>query len=200
MSVRPCRRSVGATFVFLPLLASGCGGSPEQAAAEPAAEASVAAFDAMSELASAVNQVQDKMVALAEAIPEDRYGWRPGEGVRSVAEVFMHVAADNYVLAIPAGTPAPAATGITMDYAGTVVPYENRSADKAEIVADLRASFQHLLGAMAQATDPAAPVDMFGRTSTVGALWVMTTTHMHEHLGQAIAYARSNGVVPPWSQ
>ncbi|MCA9738656.1 MAG: DinB family protein [Gemmatimonadota bacterium] len=200
MSVRPSRRAVGAAFVFLPMLSSGCGGSPEQAAAEPAAETSVAAFDAMSELASAVNQVQDKMVALAEAIPEDRYDWRPGEGVRSVAEVFMHVAADNYVLAIPAGTPAPAATGITMDYAGTVVPYENRSADKAEIVADLRASFQHLLGAMDRARDADAPADMFGRSSTVGALWVMTTTHMHEHLGQAIAYARSNGVVPPWSQ
>jgi len=36
--------------------------------------------------------------------------------------------------------------------------------------------------------------------TTRRAMWIGATTHLHEHLGQLIAYARSNGVVPPWSR
>jgi hypothetical protein len=42
-------------------------------------------------------------------------------------------------------------------------------------------------------------LSVFGSSMTGLDLWVLTTTHLHEHLGQLIAYARSNGVVPPWS-
>ena len=43
-------------------------------------------------------------------------------------------------------------------------------------------------------------VKMFGQSFTTQKLWVSGTTHLHEHLGQLIAYARTNGVKPPWSQ
>ena len=45
-----------------------------------------------------------------------------------------------------------------------------------------------------------APMKIFGTETTARATWISTTTHLHEHLGQLIAYARSNKVVPPWSK
>lgn len=148
-----------------------------------------------------IGQVRSKLGQLAEAIPESTWSWRPGEGVRSVSEVFLHVAADNYLLAAPLGTPAPAATGIdAADYA-TVQAYESRTVTKAEAMADLQASFDHLNGAIesVDATDLQASIEIFGNNFSGQQFLVLTTTHLHEHLGQMIAYARMNGIAPPWS-
>lgn len=148
-----------------------------------------------------IDQVRGKLIQLAEAIPESTWAWRPGEGVRSVGEVFQHVAADNYLLAIPLGSAAPANTGIVLDDYGTVQAYEARDLDKDRAIAEMQASFDHLVEAMAgvDASDLAGTVQIFGNDFTGQALLVLTTTHLHEHLGQMIAYARTNGVVPPWS-
>lgn len=149
-----------------------------------------------------IARLEQKLVGLAEAIPESSYDWRPGEGVRSVGEVVMHVAADNYFLPVFAGVAAPAATGIKAGDYPSVQAYEQREATKAEAIQALRDSFVHLRAAM-EGTDDAflgRTVDVFGNQMTGLDLWVLTTTHLHEHLGQSIAYARSNGVVPPWSQ
>ena len=62
-----------------------------------------------------IGGVETKVIGLAKAIPADKYGWRPGQGVRSVHELFMHIAADNYLIPAAAGTPAPAETGIKGD-------------------------------------------------------------------------------------
>lgn len=146
--------------------------------------------------------LEQKLVALAEAMPEASYDWRPGQGVRSVGEVVMHVAADNYFLPVFAGVDAPAATGIKPGDYPSVQAYEQRKATKAEAIQALRDSFVHLRAAM-EGTDEAflgRTADLFGNQMSGLDLWVMTATHLHEHLGQSIAYARSNGVVPPWSQ
>jgi uncharacterized damage-inducible protein DinB len=143
-----------------------------------------------------------KLAQLAEAMPEATYDWRPMEGVRSVGEVYKHLASDNYLLAAAAGHPAPASTGIEGDDYQTAVAFEERSMEKAEIVEVVRASVDHLEAAL-RATDASRlteKVDLFGRETTVEALWLLTLTHLHEHLGQAIAYARSNEVAPPWSR
>jgi hypothetical protein len=73
---------------------------------------------------------------------------------------------------------------------------------KAEAMASLRDSFAHLRAAMEKADEAflASTVNLFGSEMSGTDLWVVTTTHLHEHLGQMIAYARSNGVVPPWSR
>jgi uncharacterized damage-inducible protein DinB len=142
-------------------------------------------------------------MGLANAMPENTYAWRPGEGVRSVGEVFMHVAADNYLLAaVAAGQAAPAATGIKPEDYGTVQAYERRALDRAAVIRELEASFAFVAAAMDRTADAdlGRSVQAFGQSFTLQKLWVMTTTHMHEHLGQSIAYARSNGVVPPWSR
>jgi uncharacterized damage-inducible protein DinB len=156
----------------------------------------------MADLMSDVAEVEQKLLGLARAMPAESFAWRPAAGVRSVGEVFQHVAADNYLIPIFAGTPAPVATGIKGDAYATVQAYEARSADRATVIADLEQSFAHLRAAMtASATrSPADTVRLFGQSRTLQQLWVLATTHLHEHLGQAIAYARSNGVTPPWSR
>ena len=156
----------------------------------------------VADLLSDVAEVEQKLVGLARAMPAETFAWRPAAGVRSVSEVFQHVAADNYLLPIFAGTPAPASTGIQGDAYPTVQAYESRSADRATVLADLEQSFAHLRAAMSATAgrSPADTVTLFGQKRTLQQLWVLTTTHLHEHLGQAIAYARSNNVVPPWSR
>lgn len=148
-----------------------------------------------------INDVQKKVLDLANAIPESAYGWRPGAGVRSIGEVLQHIAADNYILPVYMGTPAPAGTGITADYA-TAVTYETRRGlTKAQIIAELTASFTHLHGAINTNTDAnlTQQINWFGQQNTRLQAMTGTVGHLHEHLGQLIAYARSNNVKPPWS-
>jgi uncharacterized damage-inducible protein DinB len=144
-----------------------------------------------------LSAVERKYVALAEAMPESAYAWRPAEGVRSVGEVFTHVAAANYMFGQILGTPTPA---------DVTAKYPNPQAfsavtNKAEIVAMLRASFAHGRNAVSGVTDQQfnSKVSMFGRETPFPSALLSFVTHNHEHLGQAIAYARSNKVTPPWS-
>jgi len=156
----------------------------------------------MDDLVRDVLQVEEKLLGLARAMSAEQYAWRPGEGVRSVGEVFQHVAADNYLIPAFGGAAPPAVTGIKADDYATVRAYETREADRATIIADLEASFAHLKTAMSSipVAKMGEDLQLFGRTVTTQQLWVLATTHLHEHLGQSIAYARSNGVTPPWSR
>lgn len=155
----------------------------------------------MSEMHRDVNEVQRKFIDLAKAMPASSFSWRPSAPARSVAETYLHVAADNYLIPIFMGKPAPAASGITSDFA-TAAAYEKRSLTKDQIIAELEASFTHLHQAMSLTTDANAGemIKMFGQDWSRMRAMVLTVTHLHEHLGQAIAYARSNNVVPPWSR
>lgn len=156
----------------------------------------------MGDLLADVGGVESKIVGLAKAMPEATYAWRPMPGVRSVGEAFTHVAADNYFMPAALGIAPPAATGISGTDYKTVEAYEKKVRTRAEIIAEVEQSFAFLKKAMNDTPD--AKLDtmqkMFGRESSVRSTWVMTVTHVHEHLGQLIAYARSNKVVPPWSK
>ena len=155
----------------------------------------------MGDLMKDAADVQTKIVDLAKAMPASAYEWKPGPGVRSTGEVLMHVAADNYFLPAAMGIPAPAATGITGDYK-TAAAFEKRPMARDQILAELEKSFAFLQSSMAATPDAKldAPIEMFGQKSTNRAMWIATATHLHEHLGQLIAYARSNKVTPPWSK
>jgi len=146
-----------------------------------------------------LNDAQKKFIDLANAIPESAYSWHPN-GARSIGEVLMHVAADNYYMPVPMGKPAPAATGVTENY-NTAMAFEKKKRTKAEIVADLTASFKHLHQSL-PATDDGLNdhIKMFGQDFTRRKAVLATVADMHEHLGQLIAYARANNVVPPWSK
>ncbi|HSJ63930.1 MAG TPA: DinB family protein [Gemmatimonadaceae bacterium] len=141
--------------------------------------------------------IEGRYVSLAEAMPEDSYGWRPGEGVRSVAEVFTHVAFANYLFGEILGTPMPA--DIKARYP-TPKAFEAVKS-KQEILDMLRASFAHGRSVVTGITDAQfnSQVKMFGRDTPFPSALLTYVTHNHEHLGQAIAYARTNKVVPPWS-
>jgi uncharacterized damage-inducible protein DinB len=149
-----------------------------------------------------IEEVEKKMIDLARAIPAEKFGWRPAEGVRSVSEVVLHVASDNYFIPALGGVAAPAETGIKGEEYNTAVAYEKRTMNRDAAIAALEQSFAHVKKALAATTEAklAEALPQLGENGTVRGLWLLAATHVHEHLGQLIAYARSNGVVPPWSR
>ncbi|HWL39210.1 MAG TPA: DinB family protein [Gemmatimonadaceae bacterium] len=162
---------------------------------------SASAQGLMAEMHRDVNDVQRKFIDLAKAIPEAQYSWRPA-AARSIGEVLLHVAADNYLIPIMMGKAAPASTNISATDFKTVEAYEKRKLTKDQIIADLEASFAHLHQAMGLTTDTnlAENMNFFGQTWSRQRAMLATVTHLHEHLGQMIAYARSNNITPPWSR
>ena len=143
------------------------------------------------EYLTAESSVTSRLVALAEAIPENRYGWRPAEGVRSVSEVFMHVAQINFASAQAAGAPLP--EGLPEDL--------SKVTSKPQIVSLLKGSFDltQAVGQGMQGLDVSKPLPSTGSYSLRAAMMLLNN-HRAEHLGQLIAYARSVGTVPPWSR
>ncbi|HJU76256.1 MAG TPA: DinB family protein [Gemmatimonadaceae bacterium] len=156
----------------------------------------------VADLLQDVSQVEQKMLSLAKAMPADKFDWRPGAGVRSFGEVVMHVAADNYLIPATIGIAPDPSTGIKGDDYKTAVSYEQRKLGREAAIAEMEKSFAHLKRALqgTSAERLAQKVKLFGQDFTVQQTWILAATHLHEHLGQAIAYARSNSVKPPWSQ
>jgi len=144
------------------------------------------------ELDVQINDLENKLVSLAEAIPADKYPWRPAEGVRSTGEVFAHIATSNYTLPALLGVKVPEGIGNDL---------EKKVTKKGEIVAALKKSFEHLRAAVAGLTDAdlSRSAKLFRRESSVLGVYFLATGHLHEHLGQGIAYARMSGIVPPWT-
>ncbi|HEX9829987.1 MAG TPA: DinB family protein, partial [Bacteroidota bacterium] len=139
------------------------------------------------------NYVENQFVTLAEAIPQDKYNWRPAEGVRSIAESFLHVARGNYGILTFIGAKVP--EGVDME------KLEKSSTDKATIVDAMKKSFKAVNDYVQSVpeSDFGREIDFFGNKMTVLDMIMLAATHQHETLGQSIAYARSNGVKPPWS-
>jgi len=153
------------------------------------------------DLLADIDQVEQKVIGLAKAMPDAALAWRPMEGVRSTSEVLMHIASDNYFIPAMLDIPAPAETGITKEYQ-TSATFEKRPVTRDAAIAEVQKSFAFLRKAMTgtPAAKLDAPVTVFGTKSTMRGMFIMATTHLHEHLGQLIAYARSNKVTPPWSK
>ena len=135
-----------------------------------------------------------KLEALAEAMPAGSYAWSPGEGVMPVAQVYAHIARYNYLYPQEnLGVPTP--PGVEMERMEAVT-------DKAQVVAMLKRSREHVRGAVRGMSDAdlARTTKLYGRDVQQWAVLFQLVAHMNEHLGQSIAYARMNGVVPPWSR
>ena len=139
------------------------------------------------------NHSSRQILALAQAIPAEKFAWRPGAGVRSVSEVYMHIAVANFFLLRQAGVTLPAdAPKVTQDT-------EKNVQAKAEVIGWLKNSFD----AVRKAYPPAEPqkaVKFFGTDTKSENIYLRLLVHNHEHMGQSIAYARMNGIVPPWSK
>lgn len=162
---------------------------------KPPAPAVAPTTGARAEFLDEVAYYEQRLTRLAEAIPADKYGWRPGEGVRSIGEVYMHVVAANYGFAKMLGTPFPAGVD------PKTLP--SLAMDKAKVVQALKDSFAHFRQAVLaiKDSDLENPQKLpGGRQSTVRGAFIFITGHFGEHLGQSIAYAREVGVVPPWTE
>lgn len=140
------------------------------------------------------NNSARKFVALAETMPADAWGWSPDEGVMSVGRVYMHVARYNYFYPDASmGEEVPAGTAYDT--------WETTVTTQSQALPILRASMDYVRGvveAMSEA-DFAEPARLYGRDVQEWTVLLQLLAHMNEHLGQSIAYARMNGVVPPWS-
>lgn len=181
---------------------AACAQNTEPPAPAVGATPVVAGPDVMADLMKDVDGVEKKMLDLASAMPEGSMKWTPGPGTRSVREVVLHVASDNYLLPSLFGTAIPAETKIVATDFATLGTYEKRDIPRDSAVAELKKSFAHLKQAMSSdsASRLGSEVDFFGTKMSRQAAWIGTVTHLHEHLGQSIAYARSNKIVPPWSK
>jgi uncharacterized damage-inducible protein DinB len=155
----------------------------------------------MGDLLKDVTDLETKVMGLAKALPAAAYDWRPGKAARSTSEVLAHIAADNYFMPAAMGTAAPAETGITKEY-NTAAAFEKKTMTRDQVMAELQKSFAFLKQSITAVPEAklAEPIEAFGRKMTTRSLWISTVTHLHEHLGQLIAYARSNNVTPPWSK
>ena len=146
------------------------------------------------EVLAEVRIQEDKFTRLAEAIPADKYNWRPAPDVRSISEVFLHVSAANYNLPKLIGTPPP--TGIDIS------KLEKSTTDKTKVIGILKDSFMYEREAIVKMPDSdlEKSLDWFGGKNTERGILLFMVRHTAEHLGQAIAYARFVGVVPPWTE
>lgn len=147
-----------------------------------------------SELLGHFNASIGKVIALAEAMPQERYGWKPHSEAMPVAQVYAHIARYNYYYpASSMGVASPSNIGLDTLEA---------MRDKAQIVQLLRQSADHARRAIKEmpAEQLEVSTKLYGRTVPQWAVLLQLVAHMNEHLGQSIAYARSNDVVPPWSR
>lgn len=145
------------------------------------------------ELVGLLTYNESQIVMLAEAIPADKYGWSPQEGVRSVAGVLMHVASANYFITAGMGFDLPA--GVDPNKLESIT-------DKKEAIEILKNSFAYLKEKAMLVKDANLSDKFklpFGEFSKRQGLLILLD-HAGEHKGQLIAYARSNGITPPWSQ
>jgi uncharacterized damage-inducible protein DinB len=137
--------------------------------------------------------IQKKFVDLAEIIPTEKLTWRPSTDSRSFAEVFLHVAAERYGILALMGATTP--TGLDAKQ------LEHSTTDKTQIVAALNSSWdfaEKTIKGMDNA-EFAKLLPKLGPEANAGDVVYILVVDAHEHLGQAIAYARENGIVPPWS-
>jgi uncharacterized damage-inducible protein DinB len=138
--------------------------------------------------------VSRQLIALAETTPAEKFAWRPAPGVRSTSEVYMHIALANFYLLSVTGPPMPPDMK-SNDMEKTVT-------SKADVIAFLQRSLDAVKTARAQLRpgDLQRKVKVMNKEATVDGMYLRIIVHDNEHMGQLIAYARMNGIVPPWSK
>jgi DinB superfamily len=150
---------------------------------------------------------------LSQAIPASKYAWRPGAGVRSVSEVYVHIANGNFLLLSLTGVKLPAEYFPNLPLGAKGKPdtqavfkrmgeLEKTVTDKDAVTRMLKSSLDEVRNRFSQLTaaELDRPADFFGEKTTVRRIYLRIFAHVNEHYGQSVAYARVNGIVPPWSQ
>jgi uncharacterized damage-inducible protein DinB len=166
-----------------------------QSQSSASADRTAPSYDMKAQALVDLQAMQKKYTQLAESIPPDKYTWRPEAGTRSVSELFLHVAGANYgIPTMMTGTaPAP---GYQRE------GFEKSTTDKVKIIEQLNQSFVYAMAAVQKMSnaDFAKAEKKLGPDANDGDVIYILVTHNHEHLGQSIAYARINGITPPWTE
>ncbi|MBZ5603833.1 MAG: DinB family protein [Acidobacteriia bacterium] len=131
-----------------------------------------------------------ELVSLAEATPAEKFAWRPAQGVRSISEVYVHIAVAHMFFLTTCGVKA--------DMSKVTRDAEKKITSKADVIAFLKESIA-AVDENYPKLDMHKKVKFTGADTTVEGIMVHLISHTNEHLGQSIAYARMNGIVPPWS-
>ena len=182
--------------MFLPLLLVLLSALAMAAPAVPAdepADHTAPSYDMKAQALLDLERVQKKFVDLANAVPADKLTWRPSADSRSFAEVLLHVAGERYGILSLMGAELPAG----LDRKG----FEKSTTDRARIVEELNKSWefaQKTIQGMTNA-DFAKLLPKLGPQANAGDVVYILVADAHEHLGQSVAYARENGIVPPWT-
>jgi uncharacterized damage-inducible protein DinB len=152
---------------------------------------------------------EKQIAALAEAIPADKYSWRPSDRARSVSEVLVHIAVGNFMLLNVVGMPLPEDVYEHIDGEGfdrmIAIVRKNDALEKAitakaDVVALLARSLAAVRTSFTNTSDEALtkPGQIFGEESTARRVYLRMLVHMNEHMGQLVAYTRSMGNPAPW--
>jgi len=159
----------------------------------PAADHTPPSYDLKPQSLLDLENVQKKFVALANALPEKKLTWRPAPDARSFAEVFLHVSGERYGFMQLMGIQPPAGFDAKT--------FEKSTTDRAKIVEELNKSWEFTKAAITAMTnaDFAKPLPKLGPDANEGDVVYLLVSDAHEHLGQSVAYARENGIVPPWT-
>jgi uncharacterized damage-inducible protein DinB len=187
-------RSFACLLFFLTLSFGAFTRTQEKPAEKPAAAPTTPTAGARLEFLDEVSFYEQRFLRLADAIPAEKYSYRPGEGVRSAGEVYMHVVNSNYNSAKMLGTPIPAGIDSKALMASAT--------DKAKVIQSLKDSFIHFRSAILAIKDSDLEKEIKtprGQNTIRGSFFLITGNY-GEHLGQSIAYARQNGIIPPWTE
>jgi uncharacterized damage-inducible protein DinB len=184
-------------FLAVLLILVGLSGGAARASAQNSdaanADHTAPSYDMKAQSMADLQGVQKKFVDLANAIPADKITWRPSADSRSFAEVFLHVAGERYgILGLMGVAPPAGFDGKT---------FEKSTTDRAQIVAELNKSWEFAQNAISGMSNAefAKLLPKLGPQANAGDVVYILVADAHEHLGQVVAYARENGVVPPWT-
>jgi hypothetical protein len=187
------KKMLAGLAILLASLSAGTVKVQAHASDDAAADHTPPSYDMKGQSLVDLERVQKKFVDLANAVPDDKLTWRPSADSRSFAEVFLHVAGERYgILGLMGATPPADFNGKT---------FEKSTTDRAKIVAELNRSWefaQKAITGMSNA-DFAKLLPKLGPQANAGDVVYILVGDAHEHLGQAVAYARENGIVPPWT-
>jgi len=167
--------------------------SSQQASAPQAKDSTPPSYDMKPQSLQDLEAMNQKFVTLAQAIPADKFTWRPADGTRSIAAVFLHVAGERYGILGLMGVAPPAGLDLKN--------LETSTTDKAQVVDQLNKSWDFTRSTIDKMTNAefAKPQPKLGPEANSGDVVYILVADAHEHLGQIIAYARVNGIVPPWT-
>jgi len=180
-------------LLLLGVSAGTRGAGAQNSEAMASADHTAPSYDMKAQALVDLERVQKKFVDLANAVPADKFTWRPSADARSFAEVFLHVAGERYgILSLMGATPPAEIDRKTS---------EKSTTDRARIVEELNKSWefaQKAINGMSNA-DFAKLLPKLGPQANAGDVVYILVADAHEHLGQLVAYARVNGIVPPWT-